>query len=230
MSALTDRLHLPVQDVLAQVMAAAQPNMITAAALRVLQQPHLHTEPASPPEDSRSYSSSKNASQPQGPAGPQTPETSSSSTESAMSAPDGAEHDANGARGEAGMRESDSTSTEMSSDGRPLSEGSTETARRGPWLWLRYYPARHAAHTKPMQACAEHRFRSLIKSIQASGQLLMSAVWACCAARRNPETPLVHKEHRARVCCLTPQAAVFKQQMPHQALPHISRCCGADPA
>ena len=139
-----------MQDVLAQVMAAAQPNMITAAALRVLQQPHLHTEPASPPE------ASERRSGPQKPAGAQTPHTSSSKAESAASAHGEAEHDASGARGEAGMRESASNSTEMSSDGTPLFEGSTESARRGPWLWLRYYPAMHAYHTMPMQACIKH--------------------------------------------------------------------------
>ena len=36
------------QDVLATVMQAAQPNMVTAAALRVLQQPHLHSLPSEP--------------------------------------------------------------------------------------------------------------------------------------------------------------------------------------
>ena len=134
------------QDVLTQVLAAAQPNLITAAALRVLQQPHLHTEPATPPEASSTPKAKQRGQQghtvqhqeqPQRSSAGSSHPAASASRHPGMPAVSGQERDGDGGLQEASLG-SGYTSSEASSDGRHPGSGSDAAAEKGgPWLWLR---------------------------------------------------------------------------------------------
>ena len=161
------------QDVLTQVLAAAQPNLITAAALRVLQQPHLRTQPAKPPNSPPS-SNPRSPTQPGGSPSAHSP-SSTSEPAASSSASSSTGQGRSGARGDSGFREgTGSASTDTSSDGRVFSEGSTGAARKGPWLWLRYLPHlrwhfyRFNASTCQVRACCSPHQRLQVQSVPSA--------------------------------------------------------------